>query len=426
MTTGLHTPPGAAHLSGGPAAQVAARLLVVDDNEMNRDLLSRRLRRLGHEVAVAVDGREALAMLAQAPVDLVLLDIMMPELNGYEVLTRIKGDAGLRHVPVIMISAVDDMASVVRCIELGAEDYLPKPFDPVLLKARVGACLEKKRLHDQAARHARSLERELEIGREIQAGFLPDVLPQPAGWQIAACFHPARQVSGDFYDAFPLPGGELVMLVVADVCDKGVGAALFMALFRSLFRAVASQEDDGFGADPLATPPTLPTATVPGDALADGERRLRRAMTVTNDYIARTHGRANMFATFFAAVLEPGTGRLHYVNGGHEPPVVVANGVVRAHLAPTGPAVGMLPDLTFGVGALTLAEGEYLAIYTDGVSEARAPDGAFLPETALLAMLVQPASGAAELLDRIQERLAEHTRGGEPSDDVTMLVAWRG
>lgn len=121
----------------------SALVLVVDDNEMNRDMLSRRLQRQKYIVSVAEDGEQALEMVQDQPYDLILLDIMMPKLSGYDVLERLKSDDKTRHIPVIMISAVDDLDSVVRCIELGAEDYLFKPFNPVLLKARVGASLRK-------------------------------------------------------------------------------------------------------------------------------------------------------------------------------------------------------------------------------------------------------------------------------------------
>jgi adenylate cyclase len=120
-------------------------ILIVDDEPLNVDLLEQELDLLGHDTIAAADGLAALAHLARQPVDLVLLDIMMPQLDGYEVLRRIKSDPELRHVPVIMISALDQLESVVRCIELGAEDHLPKPFEPVVLKARVGACRKKKR-----------------------------------------------------------------------------------------------------------------------------------------------------------------------------------------------------------------------------------------------------------------------------------------
>jgi len=148
---------GAEAGAAGTTAERRAAILVVDDVEDNRDMLARRLRRQGYEVVTAAGGAAALGVLAGTPIDLVLLDVMMPDLDGYAVLQRLKGDPALRGIPVLMISALDDMDSVVRCIQLGAEDYLGKPFDPVLLQARIGACLEKKRLHDQEARHRREL-----------------------------------------------------------------------------------------------------------------------------------------------------------------------------------------------------------------------------------------------------------------------------
>jgi len=124
-------------------------ILVVDDNEDNCYTLTRRLKRQGYDnVATAGHGREALELLAARPFDLVLLDVMMPDMNGYEVLETMKADPALRGIPVVMISALDEIDSVARCIELGAEDYLAKPFDPTLLRARVRDCLEKKRLRD--------------------------------------------------------------------------------------------------------------------------------------------------------------------------------------------------------------------------------------------------------------------------------------
>jgi adenylate cyclase len=156
-----------AHATAPPAASAppdrdasvepAAVILVVDDNEDNRDVLARRLKRQRYEILTAAGGHAALDTLATRRVDLVLLDVMMPDLDGYAVLERLKADPALRDVPVLMISALDEMDSVVRCIQLGAEDYLGKPFDPVLLQARIGACLEKKRLHDCEARQRREL-----------------------------------------------------------------------------------------------------------------------------------------------------------------------------------------------------------------------------------------------------------------------------
>ena len=137
-------------------------ILVVDDNEMNRDVLTRRLKRQDYIIHTAVNGREALDKLASNNIDLMLLDIMMPEMDGIEVLELVKNDEQLRHIPVIMITALDEIKSVAKCIEMGAEDYLPKPFNPVLLMARVTACLEKKQLHDREQQYTHNLESQVQ------------------------------------------------------------------------------------------------------------------------------------------------------------------------------------------------------------------------------------------------------------------------
>jgi len=385
----------AAH--GGPA-----RVLVVDDNAMNRDVLTRRLQRGGHAVEAVEDGESALARLRAQPFDLVLLDVTMPGIDGYEVLARVKADEALRHVPVVMISAIGEAESVVKCLALGADDYLTKPFDPLILKARVDASLSKKRLHDGERRHTQSLEREFEIGRSIQRGFLPESLPSPQGWEIATRFRPARQVAGDFYDVFPLPVGGLG-IVVADVCDKGVGAALYMALFRTLLRATACQ---------------------PATSGVDSAAVLLSAITVTNDYIAQVHGRANMFATVFFCVLDPQSGALRYVNAGHEPPIIAGVGGVRQRLSRTGPALGLLPGQSFVVGTARMQPGECLLGYTDGVVEARGSSGEF-GEAALSKQLNPLPASADRLLAAIDASLEEHTAGTEPLDDVTMVAVRR-
>jgi CheY-like chemotaxis protein len=131
------------------SAENRATILVVDDNEMNREVLARRLERQGHIIVSAEDGERALQEIGKQPFDLILLDIMMPKMNGYEVLEHLKADPNQREIPVIVISALGELESVVKCIELGAEDYLFKPFNPILLKARLNSTLEKKRLRDE-------------------------------------------------------------------------------------------------------------------------------------------------------------------------------------------------------------------------------------------------------------------------------------
>ena len=380
-----------------------ARILVVDDNEANRDLLIRRLQRQGHHTATAENGRIALDMLAHGSFDLILLDIMMPEMNGFEVLEHLKADDALRHVPVIMISALDDAESVSKGIALGADDHLPKPFDRQILNARVTASLAKKRLHDREQLYARSLEREMDIAREIQAGFLPRRLPVRDGWDLAAWFEPARRVAGDFYDAFEIAGGRLAV-VLADVCDKGVGAALFMALFRSLVRALGER---------LLTPD------------GDPGSEACRLIGDVNNYIARTHERANMFATMFFGSLDLASGELVYVNAGHEPPLITGPQGVRARLAPTGPAVGMLADMDFQAAKVVLGNGEALVAFTDGVTDSHNADGALFGDARLRELVTAPAVSAQAMVQRIQFAVQAHAGDVPAFDDVTLLVVQR-
>lgn len=387
-----------------PPAPVPACILVVDDNELSREMLSRRLRKRGYDVVVARDGREALAAVEAGGLDLVLLEIAMPGMGGYEVIEALKASDALAHVPVIVVSNIDETDSVVRCLKLGATDYLTKPINATILKARIEASLALKRLRDEERAYTESLSRELEIGRRIQRGFLPETLPDAPGWDLAARFHPAREVAGDFYDAFWMPEGDpsnprRLAIVMADVCDKGVGAALFMALFRSLIRATALAADD---------------ATEAG--------RILHVATRVNDYIATTHSAANMFATVFLGALDPVTGRLVYVNGGHEAPVIVGANGTQTRLEPTGSALGLMPDLAFTAAETTLAPGSMLVAFTDGATDAQSPDGTFFTEERLLDLVAAPAPSAAAVLDRVVDALTAHTRDAPAFDDLTLLA----
>jgi two-component system, cell cycle response regulator len=157
------------------------RILIVDDYLINRMQLERHCEQQGHTVALAENGRQALEMLAVGDFDLVLLDILMPELDGFEVLALLKSDPARRDLPVIVISALDEMASVVRCIGMGAEDFLPKPFDPLLLRARLSACLEKKRLRDQEVEYLQQVAQVTAAAAAVEMGqFVPDMLDSVA------------------------------------------------------------------------------------------------------------------------------------------------------------------------------------------------------------------------------------------------------
>lgn len=399
----------------------AARILVVDDIEANRDLLALRVRQDGHVVETAESGPAALERLREHPSDVVFLDVMMPDMSGTDVLEAMKADPLLATIPVIMVSALDEQATVARCLELGAEDYLSKPFSPVILRARLRSALARKRLHDAQLLHARALERELEIGRRIQQSFLPHALPDVPGTELSAHLASARQVSGDFYDAFPSGDDGALLLAVGDVCDKGVGAALFMALFRSLIRA-AGDPLTGGAARIIGGRRSLVAQAM---SAASGAERLTRIAGFTNEYIARVHGHTNMFATVFLALLDPASGALDYLNAGHEPAIVVGGEGRLQRLAGTGPALGLLPDMTFTTGTLLLEPDESLVVYTDGVTDGRNRHGEAFGTDRLVTALTAPSDSADATRSRLLEALDGFTGGAEQTDDVTLLVARR-
>jgi serine phosphatase RsbU (regulator of sigma subunit) len=269
----------------------------------------------------------------------------------------------------------------------------------------------------------KKIEFELEKGREIQREFLPNKIPDLPNWEIATCFYPAGQVSGDFYDVFMLPDGN-VGLVIADVCDKGVGSALYMALFRSLIRVFAEQAIYCTGPGPTkisATPVSIETIS----SSANDQMARLGAVSSTNNYIANLHGRECMYATLFFGVLNPSTGILSYINGGHEPLYVINAGNIKDRLKPTGPAVGLMPDIIFKSQEIQLEPGDLLVGYTDGVTEARSPEDEIYTRDRLQSLLTQPLKSAAETLERIKTNLFAFIDIAPRSDDVTMLAVQR-
>ena len=268
-------------------------------------------------------------------------------------------------------------------------------------------------------RDAERLAREMEVARNIQRDFLPESLPLARGLELEAVLQPARDVSGDFYDAFALPPSGTIVLVVGDVCDKGVGAALFMALFRSLIRASADPVGGGaiqmIGGRRTLVRQALDAAT-PADLLT-------RVAGFTNDYIARLHGRTNMFATVFLAALTPSTGQFDYVNAGHEPAIVVTPEGAMRELKPTGPALGLMPEQVFGAGEGTLEPGQSLFMFTDGLMDARNAGGEAFGAARLRSALRANTRSASSLVRGVMDALAAFTGQAEPHDDVTLLAA---
>lgn len=383
-----------------------SKILIVDDEPYNIDYLEQELENEDFELITANNGKEALEKAIADLPDLVLLDIMMPIMDGFEVLTQIKTNALTNDIPVIIISADNNLNSVVRGILLGAEDYLPKPFEPVILHARISSVLEKKQLRDIQKLYTKSLEREFEIAREIQKGFLPYELPKVEGWEISAYFKAAREVAGDFYDAFQLPDGNILFLV-GDVCGKGVGAALFMTLFRSLIRVTATT----------------------GFFLYDIEQKnlnaselLQSIISFTNTYVANTHGEADMFATVFLGLVDIKTGILTYINCGNEPPVQFRDGQVACELSSTGPVIGVIPDATYVVKEIDLQQNDSLVAFTDGIPDTINEEGLSFRDSQMKQFSDHANRSPDEFVKNIELAVTSFMGKADQFDDITLLV----
>ncbi len=321
-----------------------------------------------------------------------------------------------------------DSASIKRKDELGEViSAFMKMFHQI-----TEAITERKRAEKllqesltQVQTYSAALNNELEQGRKMQQNFFPSHLPEIPGWEFSAFFKPARQVAGDFYDVFELPGNH-IGIVIADVCDKGVGAALFMALFRSLIRVFSGQT----ALEGLALPNHKPKSTLAGSALDKAtansfQRNALEAVRLTNKYIASNHGDLGMFATLFFGVLDPVTGVLTYINGGHEPPYIVGSNGAKKRLDPNGPAVGVIADHMFSAVQVNLEPGDILIGYTDGLTDALSSDGKSFTKNRLESLLEQSVVSASDLLNRIKTSLFTHIENAEQEDDVTLLSIQR-
>jgi sigma-B regulation protein RsbU (phosphoserine phosphatase) len=301
----------------------------------------------------------------------------------------------------------------------------------LLTAGQIGSALENARLYSKLDDSYRSLEQakhkieiyskalhaEMEKGKKIQRDFLPTRIPDLPGWEIAVYFHAARQVSGDFYDAFLLPG-DLVGFVIADVCDKGIGSALFMALFRSLIRVFSGQI-------------SLQGVSVPGSgncnagSTGDPLYQALHAVALTNDYIAHEHGEEGWFATLFFGVLDPLTGLLTYVNGGHEPPIIFNQSGIKERLKGTGPVVGMMTDMEYNVKQVQMDPDDFLIGYTDGVTEALSPENQLYSKERFLSLLEKPAASASRQIEQIKSDIFNHIGDAAQFDDITMIAVHR-
>jgi sigma-B regulation protein RsbU (phosphoserine phosphatase) len=259
-------------------------------------------------------------------------------------------------------------------------------------------------LREKEHAYLQAIRRELELGRKIQMSFLPQALPQLSGWEIAAAFKPAREVGGDFYDAFTV-GDDQVALVIADVSGKDVSAALFMSVISTLIRAFAERAESNSD-DPLD------------------------AIKVVNDYLVGHHtageGRGAMFATIVFGILQPSSGVFRYINAGHMAPILVSESGEMQTLPTTGIAVGLAGQSDYARNTIVIKPGDLFFLYTDGVTEAKNPDGDFFSKARLIDLLLIKNSTAQEKVDLISATLDEHDEHTAPYDDITMLAVKRG
>jgi sigma-B regulation protein RsbU (phosphoserine phosphatase) len=381
-------------------------ILIVDDIEANRDVLSRQLERQGYAVAIAEDGQAALDQLGTINVDLVLLDIMMPEMDGYEVLQRLKADEALRHIPVIMISALSELDSVVRCIELGAEDYLPKPFEPTLLKARVGACLDKKRARDREQELAAALraqntemaawrnaqEADLALARTTQQAIVSSAPTRLKGWQVETVYKPLIQVGGDVYGWRKLDDSSSVFWI-ADATGHGIAAALFTTLVALLFNQAIAE---------CQTPNGILTR-------------------VNAEFYNRLPGRAFMPA---CCAVAKSNGELSFAGAGH-PSLLLRRRDGSIEILPSrGTMIGIRPSLDIEATVATLACGDAALLYSDGLYSAKSETGDRLTADTLAKGFAR-IDAIADFLPDLIIQLDQASSGDGFDDDVAAIALRR-
>ncbi len=270
------------------------------------------------------------------------------------------------------------------------------------LKQRVreleGVHRELQLSRERAEKGLAAIEREMQMGRVLQSEFLPRNLPSVPGWQIACRFMPARHLSGDFYDVYPLASGEFAF-AVADVCDKGVGAALFMSLVRGLLRNYALH--------------------------AKTAEELLRCLAPTNDYLAHNHGHSGMFTTLFFGIIHPETGRMQYINCGQDAPIIIAPGGAEIRLECTAPALGAIPGLEFEFGSVILLPGDTFIAFTDGVVDALDSRERQFGEDQFLDIVRRGSSSVTALLGNIDAAVKSHIGPAAQYDDITLFAIKR-
>ena len=381
-----------------PQDQSKGDILIVDDTPANLRLLSQMLIEQGYHVRPVPDGHLALAAAHAKPPDLILLDIRMPGLDGYQVCERLKAKSATKDIPIIFISALDAVQDKLKAFTAGGVDYVTKPFHIEEVLARVQTHLSMRRLQAQLEGANQKMAQELALAGEVQSGFFPKDLPNINGWQLSARMKSARETSGDFFDVIPLPRGYFGILL-ADVVDKGVAAALFMALSWSLLRTYAHD---------FPTHPELVLTSVN-----------QRIMEDTS---------AKQFVTIFYGILDPETGRLVYTNAGQPAPLIInsQSGDVLQKLELTGKPLGLFEDEIWEQGEIQLSNGEILVAYTDGVSEAQNAQQSFYDEIGLIDSVTgNLGAPAKDIVNAILSDVQDFMDESPQVDDIGLVVLRR-
>jgi len=369
-----------------------SRILIVDDVKANVDVLVQALRE-DYRISVALNGAAALSSVERSPPDLLLLDIVMPGIDGYEVCRRLRGDAKTCELPIMFLSSLEDVCDKTRGFEVGGNDYLTKPFEILEVKARVRSMLKAKAYSDGIKERSAA---ELGIAREIQMGLLPaDVaaLVQKSRLDISALLEPAKAIGGDFYDVIPLDD-DRVLVVVGDVSGKGIPAALFMAVTMTLIRSAARQFT----------------------ALDQMVRHVNAALYA--------HNPRGMFVTLFCCVIDTAKMTLYCANAGHPSPVLLRSGQAPSFpFDSTSTPIGVFETVDIEARWVDLHSGDGVVIYSDGVTEAFSDTGVMFANEGLIASLATAAGkNAAAQLSCLRHAVRRHVGSHPQSDDLTILA----
>jgi sigma-B regulation protein RsbU (phosphoserine phosphatase) len=373
-------------------------ILIVDDTPANLRLLSQMLTNQGYSVRAVTSGARALESVRASIPSLILLDIRMPDMDGYEVCNELKNNERTRDIPVIFISALNEIEDKVKAFKLGGVDYITKPFQLEEVLARTETHLALRNLQKQLQDAIDKFERELQMAGKLQASFLPRKLPVLPDWELAAKLVPASETSGDFYDVFQFPDGRLGFFV-ADVVDKGVEAALFMALCWGLIRTYA----------------------------ADYPEELQQSFWEVNQRLVMDTG-GDKFVTIFYGVLDPRDGQLTYCNAGQSPGLLVKSpgGESVIELEQTGPPLGIIENQTWERRVVKIDPGDMLVLYTDGITDAQNGDGQFFDSGGLLdVLLCNSARTALEVQEDILNGVSEFVADTQQFDDIALFVVMR-